>query len=100
MTITVKFFARLREDLQQDTITIEMEGIQNVADAWTKATGRVQFPSNTFCAINHEHAKPSQIVKNGDEVALFPTNHGRLTMTVYIKQVAFKPRCMSWSNTL
>lgn len=72
MTITVKFFARLREELGSDTINIEADNIDDVRSTWVKATGRSELPPNTFCAINQQHAKLNQAVKDGDEVAFFP----------------------------
>ena len=62
----------LREELQQDSIEIDANGINDAAGVWRKASGREQLPANTFCAINHQHAQFSDSVTDGDEVAFFP----------------------------
>ena len=72
MTITVKFFAGLRETLNRDTITVEGSDAPTAADAWKIATEGHKFPANTLVAINMEYAKVEQTIADGDEVAFFP----------------------------
>lgn len=72
MAILVKFFARLREDIDQDSLEIDAHGVQTVADVWSQATGKPELPANIYCAINHEHSSTSDQVSDGDEVAFFP----------------------------
>ena len=72
MTITVKYFASLREELQCDERVLDSAGIATVADV-RRALG---IKSDTFtdalCAVNHEYAKNETAVSDGDEVAFFP----------------------------
>lgn len=71
MTVKVKFFARLREDLGIDQTDAEATSTLTVEDIWTVATGR-PLPDNIFCAVNLEHASFDHPVNDGDEVAFFP----------------------------
>lgn len=72
MTITVKFFASLRETLDRDTCAVDSSDAVTAADVWRMATDNHEFPTNTLIAINMDYAKPEQSVRDGDEVAFFP----------------------------
>lgn len=72
MTITVKFFASLRETLDRDTISLEASDAATAADVWRIATDDHEFPNNTLIAINMEYANAEHAVHDGDEVAFFP----------------------------
>ena len=72
MTITVKFFASLRESLNRDTCIVDNSDAVTAADVWRIATENHEFPNNTLIAINMNYAKPEQSVSDGDEVAFFP----------------------------
>ncbi len=71
MSITVLFFARLREQVGKNEVTVPATGSDLVADVWTRAVG-APMPGNTLAAVNHEHAGIDHPVKDGDEVAFFP----------------------------
>ncbi len=79
MSITVKFFARLREQVGQDEVTLGT--VDSVQSAWDQATNCLQMPDNTLCAVNMEYVDRSAAVRDGDEVAFFPPvtggSHGR-----------------------
>jgi sulfur-carrier protein len=70
MSITVKFFARLREQVGHDECTLE--NASDVQSAWDQATQNMAMPDNTLCAINMEYVNPKTAVNKGDEVAFFP----------------------------
>lgn len=72
MTITVKFFASLRETLDRDTISLDASDAATAADVWRIATDDHEFPNNTLIAINMEYANAEHAVHDGDEVAFFP----------------------------
>lgn len=72
MTITVKFFASMREYLDQSEVEIDIDSTDTVATVWRKAAGSKSMPDNTVCAVNHHQAKPDSPVADGDEVAFFP----------------------------
>ena len=72
MSITVKFFASLREAIGRSDCVLDAEHIRTAADAWTTATDGQERPPNTLVAINMEYADAEQPVNDGDEVAFFP----------------------------
>jgi molybdopterin synthase sulfur carrier subunit len=72
MSITVKFFASLRESIGSPDCALEPDGISTAAEAWAAATHGQTRPPNTLIAINMEYADADQPVKDGDEVAFFP----------------------------
>ncbi|MHB8535367.1 MAG: MoaD/ThiS family protein [Sulfuricaulis sp.] len=71
MSITVRFFASIRERLGKAEDTIEYKGITTIADVWTKSA-KIPMPDNVLAAINMEYARTDQPVRDGDEVAFFP----------------------------
>lgn len=71
MTITVRYFASIRERVGKTQDIIESKGITCVADVW-QISARVPRPDNTLIAVNMEYARPDHPVCDGDEVAFFP----------------------------
>ncbi|NOZ52203.1 MAG: molybdopterin converting factor subunit 1 [Gammaproteobacteria bacterium] len=72
MTITVKFFASLRESLNLSSQTLNHEGINTASDAWHKATKGAAMPHNVLIAVNMDYVKDTHKIKDGDEIAFFP----------------------------
>jgi len=72
MTITVKYFASLRERVARAQDEIPAAGITTVADVWRVATRDAEFPPNALMAVNMDYAQPGDRVNDGDEVAFFP----------------------------
>ena len=70
MSISVKFFARLREQVGMGDATLD--SAEDVQSVWQQTTKNMPMPSNTLCAINMEYVEPSTKVSDGDEVAFFP----------------------------
>jgi len=78
-TISIKFFASLREKLGLDVTTeiiespITVEEVKSIL-ATRKEQWSAAFSSETslLCAVNEEMVKLDAIVKPGDEVAFFP----------------------------
>jgi len=70
MSITVKFFARLREQVGKADATLH--SASDVQAAWDQATDRMEMPDNTLCAINMEYVDSQHALSDGDEVAFFP----------------------------
>ncbi len=70
MSIHVKFFARLREQVGKDEI--QLDSASTVQDCWEQATNGMAMPSNTLCAVNMEYVDPQAPVADGNEVAFFP----------------------------
>ena len=77
-TITVKFFARLREELDTASLTVDAEPdltagrlLQNLAARggnWTQLAGA----QPVMIAVNQVMTKPDKVLQPGDEVAFFP----------------------------
>lgn len=72
MTVKVKFFASMREYLDQSELDISTENIHTVADVWRSVANDKPMPENTVCAVNLTQANPDFPVADGDEVAFFP----------------------------
>ncbi len=72
MTITVKFFASLREQVRQSEYHLEKIEDLTVEQVWQQATSNMTMPDNTLCAINMVYVNNQSPVSDGDEVAFFP----------------------------
>lgn len=72
MSVTVKFFARLREQYQLDELQIEAANGMTAMQVWQQATGEQRLPEHTLVAINQQYAAVDSAVKDSDEVAFFP----------------------------
>ncbi|VAW60822.1 Molybdopterin synthase sulfur carrier subunit [hydrothermal vent metagenome] len=70
MSISVKFFARLRE--QVGKAEVALDSASDVQSAWDQSTNSMSMPDNTLCAINMEYVDTHARIKEGDEVAFFP----------------------------
>lgn len=74
MSITVKYFASLREVLGRGEDSLEL-GPENitVSELWERIADRKKtLPKNVLTAINMEYVKEDARIKDGDEVAFFP----------------------------
>jgi molybdopterin synthase sulfur carrier subunit len=71
MSITVRFFASIRERLGKELEIIDSRGVATVADVWER-TVHAALPESLLAAVNMEYARPDQPVRDGDEVAFFP----------------------------
>ena len=72
MTVRVKFFASLKEQMGCDGGSVEIGEQASVADVWVAASGGQPMPKNVLIALNMEYCDASQQVRSGDEVAFFP----------------------------
>lgn len=72
MSITAKFFARLREEVGMAEKELQFTGSMTVADVWQQSCGDKKMPANTLCAVNMEYVMADHPVSDGDEVAFFP----------------------------
>jgi len=76
MSITVKFFARLREQVGKAELILDdasdLQSAHDIQSIWNQATENMPMPDNTLCAINMEYSNTDAPVKDGDEVAFFP----------------------------
>jgi len=72
MTIRVKFFASLREQVGISEQEIASDGVNTVEDVWTVSTDSMVMPANVLMAINMEYVEAGSHVVDGNEVAFFP----------------------------
>ena len=72
MSIAVKFFASLRERLEQTDTDIEFSKGMNVMTVWRQVTQDTSMPDNVLMAVNLEYVDANHELKDGDEVAFFP----------------------------
>lgn len=72
MSITVKFFARLREQFNIDETLIEAQPDLTALQLWQQLTGQALLPANTLIAVNQEYASETAVIHDNDEVAFFP----------------------------
>ncbi|MCY3769460.1 MAG: MoaD/ThiS family protein [Gammaproteobacteria bacterium] len=75
MSVKVRCFASLREELGFGDKSVEYQLPLTIGEIWMEISGR-PAPENLLCALNHEYSKFSQTVQDGDEVAFFPPVNG------------------------
>ncbi|EDN65890.1 ThiamineS [Beggiatoa sp. PS] len=72
MTIIVKFFASLREEMGKSEVQLEATDSLTVAQVWAQVCNNTPLPSHILIAINQEYSEQNALVKDGDEIAFFP----------------------------
>lgn len=72
MSVTVKYFASLRERHGSERRLATPSAGTTVADIWTRASEGEAMPANVLMAVNQEYVGPEHPVMDGDEVAFFP----------------------------
>lgn len=72
MTVSVKFFASLKDQIGCDGAAVEIGEVATAADVWLQASGGKPMPDNVLVAVNMEYADRNAEVGDGDEVAFFP----------------------------
>ena len=72
MSVNVKFFASLREQVGKGDTTLDSQAVSSVSDVWDLASGGQPMPANTLVAVNMEYVDAAHAVMDGDEVAFFP----------------------------
>ncbi|MGI9311342.1 MAG: MoaD/ThiS family protein [bacterium] len=71
MSVRIKCFASLRQQLGIDSIEVEHRSDMTVGDGW-RALSAAPPPPNLLCARNFEYAEFDSSVADGDEIAFFP----------------------------
>jgi len=85
MTIRVKFFASLREQIIDPNTEVDGAQAKTISDVWKLATDH-PMPPHVLCSVNLDHKEPDAAVADGDEVAFFPP--------IMIKSEVFDPASM------
>ena len=71
MSVTVKYFASIRESLGRGEDVVELPAACTVSELWQRAA-RAPMPPRLLAAINQEYAGLDAVLHDGDEVAFFP----------------------------
>ena len=72
MSVTIKYFASMRDRMGRGDDVVELEGASTVADIWKQVSDGADLPESTLIAVNMEYTDGAHEVKDGDEVAFFP----------------------------
>ena len=72
MSVHVKYFASLREEIGRAEDSVSISGSATVEEIWHQTTGNLQLDSLVLVAVNQEYADFDHVVQDGDEVAFFP----------------------------
>ena len=72
MSVKVKYFARIREEMGRAEDQMDFRPGLKVSDVWSWASGADALPEAMLVAVNMEHVKGDSELKEGDEVAFFP----------------------------
>ena len=72
MTIYVRFFASLREQMGIGEAELNFQPALTVKDVWNLSTQQRSLPANVLVAVNQEYVSFNEPVKDDDEVAFFP----------------------------
>lgn len=72
MTIKIRYFASLKDNLGRDSDSLDVDQSISVAEVWKRAVPAQQLPDNILAAVNMEYVGLEHQVVEGDEVAFFP----------------------------
>ncbi len=72
MSIKVRYFASLKENVGRSEDQLEFAGLSTVGDVWRFANPGKILPDNCLAAVNMDYVELDSTVKDGDEVAFFP----------------------------
>ncbi len=72
MAVTVKFFARLREEMGRSEQSLTDWESGTVIDVWSTVCGDHPLQEHVMAAVNQEYVDREHLVRDGDEVAFFP----------------------------
>lgn len=72
MSIKVRFFARLREQLGQREVDLPATAATTVLQVWQQSTQQPELAANILTAVNMQYVQSDHAVRDGDEVAFFP----------------------------
>ena len=71
ITITIRYFASLREQVGRSQETLVLPESLSVLAIWERIH-HCPLPDNVLIAINMEYVSPLHSVNEGDELAFFP----------------------------
>lgn len=71
MSISVRFFASVREQVGKAETALETSNGLSVAEVWAQTAGG-ERPPQLLVAVNQEYVNWDCLAADGDEVAFFP----------------------------
>ena len=71
MSITVRFFASLRDRVGLESIEIDAVDLSSVQDVWQTLVEQ-EPDARVLAAVNARHATLDAKIRDGDEIAFFP----------------------------
>ncbi len=71
MSITVRFFASLREQIGHERMELELDGLKTVRDV-RDAVLVAEPNTRVLAAVNAHYAALETSIRDGDEIAFFP----------------------------
>ena len=71
MSITVRFFASLRDRVGLESIEIDADDLDSVQDVWQTLVEQ-EPDARVLAAVNARHAALDAKIQDGDEIAFFP----------------------------
>ena len=72
MTIKVKFFARMRDEVGRSDGEVEYTDGITIAKIWSQLADGREMPESLMVAVNMEYVKGEPDLSDGDEIAFFP----------------------------
>lgn len=72
MSITVRYFASLRDAVGRSEDRATLTGPLPVKAVWQQINPQLALPDNVLAAVNMEYANLDTVVEDGDELAFFP----------------------------
>ena len=76
MSIKVKFFARMRDEVGRSNGEVEFVTGMSVVDLWSQLAEGIDYPESVMVAVNMEYVSGEPVLNDGDEVAFFPAVTG------------------------
>jgi len=72
MSITVRYFASLKERIGRAEDHITLPAPVSVRDVWQRLHPELTIPENMLAAVNQEYVTLDRLIEEGDELAFFP----------------------------
>lgn len=72
MSINVRYFASLKENLAKSEDVLKINKNLTVAEIWRLLNPDTPMPENTLIAVNLNYVSLTKTVSCGDELAFFP----------------------------
>lgn len=72
MSIKVRYFASLKEQVGRSDDALQMALPLSVKEVWHQLNPELNMPDTVLAAVNMEYVSLDASVKDGDELAFFP----------------------------